>query len=102
MQDEIVFTDGINTNLLPRWKYYLQKELELPAHNAIRAAIAAALNDPSFDHISFDVIEGTAQNVHTAVEFNSAAGFANLTTKYMKIVLETPATKGAIPLDPQF
>jgi hypothetical protein len=99
---------GNHQNLQRRWKYFLKNELA-PGHDAeIRAALQDAIEDTDITRVDFDVIEGTNQIVHTAVEYDVDASGGILTNKYMSVVLETPPTKASIalpapiPLDDQF
>jgi hypothetical protein len=107
--DVIAFLGGGNhQNLLRRWKYFLRNELDPDRDAEIRAALQDALEDTDITRVEFDVIEGTNQIVHTAVEHDFDVNTGVLTNKYIRIVLETPPTKAsialpaAIPLDDQF
>jgi hypothetical protein len=109
--DVIAFLRGGNhQNLQRRWKYYLKNELRPSSDAEIRAALQEALEDTNITRVQFDVIEGTKQIVHTAVEYNFDAnlGVLSTTNKHIRIVLETPPTSASsalpipLPLDDQF
>jgi hypothetical protein len=91
-------------NLLPRWKFFLRKELDPTWHNEIGAALYEAITAGGYNKVVFDCVIGTVQEVMIADEYNfttdgkedNKAG-----TKYMKIVLVTPETKAPDPRDDQ-
>jgi hypothetical protein len=97
-----------HVNMQRRWKYFLRNELLSSCHAAIKDAILEAVVNTDVARIAFDVIEGTNPIVHTAIESDAVdpVGFGALGNIYMRIVLETQATKAGqatppIPLDSQ-
>jgi hypothetical protein len=95
---------GKHPNLLPRWKFFLRKELDPTWHDTIREALYQALTAGDYNKIVFDSVVDSAQYVMVADEYNfTADGNENNAagTKYLKIVLVTPATQAPYPLDDQ-
>ena len=100
--DWLVFINSNHPNLLKRWKYFLQNDLQNHNHAAIQAAVHQVLADPDFDHATFQTIEFTSQSVSRAIEFDaSASNFKSLGVKFMNVVLQTPRTTSPTPLDQQ-
>src|SRR5262249_45150368 len=93
-----------HANLLKRWKFYLQYELQSRWHHAIRKNILKALLDNSYRRIIFDTLEGSDQIVLASDECQSSNindDDNDITTKYMRILLVTPLTSAPDPLGPQ-
>jgi hypothetical protein len=79
-------------NLESRWKWFLTTgnasagSLTQTNHNKIAVAIYTALNDSTFNSITFDAVEGFgSQDVSATVAYDEGP------TKYMQIVLYTSA-----------
>ena len=76
---------------------FLNTILSANNHQKIREAIAKVLHDSSYDHIDFDCVESTAQDVFISDEFDKPET-AN-PKKYLRIVLAT-AAMSKYPGDP--
>jgi hypothetical protein len=95
-------THAHHQNLLARWKHFLRKELDPNWHTAIRDALYNALTAGDYNKVVFDTVIADAQYVMVADEYDlSASGDNRAGTKYMKIVLVTPATQAPDPIDDQ-
>ena len=84
-------------HLEARWILFLNSILSADHHKEIREAIVKVLDDTSYDHIDFDCVESTAQEVFVSDEFDKPET-AN-PKKYLRIVLAT-AAMSKYPGDP--
>jgi hypothetical protein len=102
--DTIVFSYAPHPNLIKRWRYYLQNELDPANHSLIQNAIFTALNDPSYTHIRFTVLEDATQRVISQRAYNTnnpTDDNIDPQHQHMHIILLTKATNAPDPLDPQ-
>ena len=95
---------GGQPHLEARWILFLNSILKKEHHKTIREAIVKVLDHASYDHIDFDCIESTAQDVFVSDEFDKPET-AN-PKKYLRIVLATAAMSKYpgdtnLELDPQ-
>ena len=104
--NDVFYPDFSNDhkNLLPRWKFFLRKELDAGLQTEIGAALYDAITAGGYTKVVFDCVIGSVQEVMIADEYDfttdgkedNKAG-----TLYMKIVLVTPGTKAPYPIDDQ-
>jgi hypothetical protein len=97
-------SSGGQPHLEARWMLFLNTILSAENHQKIREAIVKVLKNRSYDHIDFDCIESTAQDVFISDEFDKPET-AN-PKKYLRIVLATAAMSKYtgdpdLELDPQ-
>jgi hypothetical protein len=98
--DMINFATGNHQRLVRRWRWYLQHDLKLENHQAIRLAIFNALNDPSFIKIIFQTVEDKQKVVVTPL--SKLVGADELgDQQIMHILLLTQSTTAPDKLDPQ-
>ena len=101
--DQITFSDPNHANLLARWQYYLQYEMQPAVHDTIRQGIYLALVDGSVKNIKFDAVEHTVQTANISNEYEAlpSGGKLDDTRKHMRILLLTSATKSPTNVDSQ-
>ena len=78
-------------NLQGRWLWFLQNALMAANDVAIAAGIHLALNDNTYNSITFDTVETTGTQAAAATTAYDAG------TKYMQILLITPAMTTGSP-----
>ena len=84
-------------HLEARWILFLNSILIPDNHKKIREAIVKVLDDTSYDHIDFDCVESTCQDVLVSDEFDKPE--TGNPKKYLRIVLLT-AAMSKYPGDP--
>jgi hypothetical protein len=98
---KISFASGRHGQLVRRWRWYLDNDLQDENHAAIRRAILRAIDDDEFRSITFQTIEDT-QKVLIQVRNGLDGGGDNLTDiLHMDILLMSQQTTAPDVLDPQ-
>jgi hypothetical protein len=98
--DMINFAMGRHQRLVRRWRWYLQHDLTLENHQAIRLGISSALNDTSFIKITFQTVEDKQKVLVTPLSKLDNSDELN-DEMVMHILLLTQATTAPDKLDSQ-
>jgi len=104
VNDRISFCLKKHQNLVRRWRYFLEHDLQPSNHSLIQSAVLSALTDTTVASATFQTIEHHDQMVLTNTEFMTTnADDDNLdpATKYMQVALITPRTTAPDALDAQ-